>query len=604
MRKFLKSKILVALLALSLFLGSAIPAAASEIVIIDKELAAADAAIHRQDGLIKGALLQADIAKETEAAEGEKAGKAPEKPAVRDYEGSNEPNRIAVTFKNDPATSRAFNWYTSEKLESFVLVSENADMSEAQSFPAMVQKKSSHYVERDENGYFVFQLRDKETGDVIRYFTDEGHKGEEWDHYSEIEDKETQTAGIDVQVVEEYAYKAEAVGLKPAATYYYQVGSEEGGLSEIGTFVTAAGESAPFSFLHYTDTQNAFWNQHLVDEVAFAVDTIEKMLATDPEAAFVLHTGDIVEIAEVEDEWVDLFDNSRASFMKTTLAPVSGNHDEYGLSREERFTQKWNDHFNVPAAGPVDGGSYYSFDYNNVHFIILNTNDYKNEENKALGDDQLEWLRWDVKQARANGAEWIILNYHKPIFSKSYHSLQDTDVQNVRDEFMAVIDELDIDLALQGHDHVLSRTKSLKYVTPEESVFSGAVAEEAEQKDGQDYYSNPTGTIFLLPNTGGTKTYDDIYSKGLDHIIKVRPKLNWLTEELVDEYNNLFAFGGQPDNSPRFAESHSNFRNSTVQNFARYTIDGNTLSVELYEISGNLDEAREPKLVDSFVIEK
>ena len=107
-----------------------------------------------------------------------------------------------------------------------------------------------------------------------------------------------------------------------------------------------------------------------------------------------------------------------------------------------------------------------------------------------------------------------------------------------------------------------------------------------------------------MPNTGGTKTYDDIYSKGVEHIIKVRPKLDWLTEELVEEYNNLFAYGGQPDNSPRFAESHSNFRNSTVQNFARYTIDGNTISVELYEISGTLDEAREPELVDSFVIEK
>ena len=163
--------------------------------------------------------------------------------------------------------------------------------------------------------------------------------------------------------------------------------------------------------------------------------------------------------------------------MKTTIAPVSGNHDEYGLSWDERFTEKWSDHFNVPAEGPVDGGSYYSFDYNNVHFIVLNTNDYKNEENKAIGEDQLEYSVGMLNKRAPTLV--IILNYHKPIFSKSYHSLQDTDVQNVRDEFMAIIDELDIDLALQGHDHVLSRTKSLKYVTPEESVFSGAIAEEA-----------------------------------------------------------------------------------------------------------------------------
>ena len=626
MKKLFKFKVMAMLLAVTMLLGVAPVVSADEVIRIDEKLAADDALLHRQDGIQKAARLSQsaeettaaeeeseEVAEETEVEveeseaakeeskeeETEAAEEAAEKPAVKEYEANNTPNRLTVNFKGDTATSRSFNWYTTEKFESKVLISTNEDMSDAKEFPAMATKKTSHYVERDENGFFIFQLVDAETGEVIRYFTDEGHENDEWDHWSEVTE-DNQTVVIDVTEVEEYAYKAEATGLEADTVYFYQVGSEEGGMSEVGTFKTASTEKAAFSFLHYTDTQNAYWNQHIVDEAAFAADTIKKMLALDPEAGFVLHTGDIVEIAEVEDEWVDLFEQSKESFMKTTMAPVAGNHDEYGLSYDERFLYKFTDHFNVPSEGPVDGGTYYSYDYNGVHFVVMNSNDYKNEENKAFGVEQLEWLRWDVKQARANGAEWIILNYHKPLFSKSYHSLQDADVQAVRDDFMKIIDELDIDLALQGHDHVLSRTKALTYVPAEESVFNAVISEEGEDNK----FVNPTGTIFLLPNTGGTKTYDDIYSKGLDHVKKVRPKLDWLTEELLEEYNNLFAFGGQPDKSDRFSESHSNFRNSKVQNFAKYFIDGNTITVELYQISGELDEAREPEMVDSFSIEK
>src|SRR5690606_35036660 len=141
----------------------------------------------------------------------------------------------------------------------------------------------------------------------------------------------------------------------------------------------------------------------------------------------------------------------------------------------------------------------------------------------------MAWIKEDIQKARENGAKWVILAYHKPLFSKSYHSSQDTDVQNVREEFMQLIDELDVDLALQGHDHVVSRTKSLNFVPTEEN-FSNATIDEAEtiEQDGIEYYKNPQGTVFVLPNTGGTKTYDDVYSKGIEHLHKVRPRLDWM----------------------------------------------------------------------------
>lgn len=560
----------------------------SQVATMDAKRAAEEAALHRGDGIQKadGVSLSAE-----------------EKPAVQAYTKDNKPNRLVVNIKEDPRTSRSFNWFTSDKLDSYVWVSENRDMKNAKAFPAEASVVDSHYVERDEKGFFIFQLIDNASNTVKKYFTDEGKKGQKWDHNKEITDKEKESVKIDVNKIPEYSYKADAKGLKPDTEYFYQAGSSTGGKSEVGSFRTADKDQDKFTFLQYTDTQNAYWNQNLIDEAAFGADTLRRALETAPDSEFVIHSGDIVEVAEVEDEWVDLFGKSKDSFLKTTLAPAPGNHDEYGLNYNEKFLTKFNDHFNVPSEGKIDGGSYYSYDYNGVHFVNLNTNDYKNDDNKAVGDEQQAWIKKDVQDARARGAQWVVLNYHKPIFSKSYHSLQDKDVQNVKDELMKLIDELDIDIALQGHDHVLSRTKSLRYAPKSESLFNGKIAEDSTKVSGIDTLKNPTGTTFVLPNTGGTKAYDAIYDKGIDHVKKVRPSLSWLTQDLLDEYNKLFAIGSQPQKAPEFANSHSNFRDSTFQNFAKYTVDGETLTTELYQVSGELDNRKVEK-VDTFQIVK
>lgn len=569
------------ILALAMTLCALTPVAAksAESVTIDTRWAEADAKLHRTDGIAKG------------------EAKPGTKPSV------SKPNRIAITLKGDPATTRAFRWYSEAKGDGVVLISSDPNMKNPVEIAAAPRRVTSHYLERDAKGFFRFGLYDKATKKRLRTFTDENRKAGEWDQNKEVKDAEKEYVAIDVQKVEEITYSAEATGLTPGTTYYYQVGTP-GNLSEIGSFRTAKGNDAPFRFLHYTDTQNAFWNEHLIDEGWYCANTLEMAMKTIPDADFTLHTGDIVEVAEVEDEWKDLFEQSRSSFLRTTLVPVPGNHDEYGLDTKERFPHKYTDHFNVPAAGPDDGGTYYSFDYNGTHFIVANTNDYKNDAKKALGETQLDWIRADVKNARARGVHWVILCYHKPLFSKSYHSLEDADVQNVREDFMKLIDELDIDLCLQGHDHVISRTKSLRFAPKSETPFCAKVAEEAVKKDGIDVLTSPKGTTFVLPNTGGTKAYDDIYDKGLAHVKKVRPKLSWLTEDLLKEYLSLFAFGEQPQKSPRYAKSHSNFRDSTIQNFSDIKVTKDAIEATMYQIEGKKGEKRTVKAVDRFILKK
>lgn len=159
----------------------------------------------------------------------------------------------------------------------------------------------------------------------------------------------------------------------------------------------------------------------------------------------------------MEDEWKDILNRAQDGFLSVPHVMVPGNHDTYETS--------FNDHLNVPINHSIDGGSYYSFDYNGAHMAVLNTNDNKkdadNPEGAVMSHEQLSWLENDLREARERGVNWLILSYHKPLYSSSYHSLQDEDVQAVRERLMTLIDKYDVDLVLNGHDHVLTATKPL-----------------------------------------------------------------------------------------------------------------------------------------------
>ncbi|AWB82192.1 serine/threonine protein phosphatase [Corynebacterium yudongzhengii] len=543
-----------------------------------------------------------------------------EKPEVAEVETTNEPNRIAMSITEEPTTSMAFNWYTADELEDSVLrVSTNEDMSDAQEFPAEAKEVISEYAERTEDGYYIYADAERdEEGDIILddngepeqvngYFTDEQIDRENTEWTADGSD----LAYLGLVEVPEHTNKATAEGLEPGTEYYFQVGSESEGFSDTGSFTTASEDGQFTQFIQYTDTQNAYWNANVNNEAAYGADTLAKAREVAPDAEFAVHTGDLVETAQVEDEWVDNLDMSVENNLNLPHAFVSGNHDEYSVRwEEEPLLESFNDHLNVPAANDaINGGSYYSFDHSGIHFTVLNTNDNKesedNPEEGAIGQEQMEWARQDIEQARENGANWIVLAYHKPVYSASYHALQDEDVQVTREDFVKMADELGADLVLQGHDHHLTRTKSLVY-TPDNFAYGEVEDTEKTEIDGTEYHVNPEGVTYVIPNTSGTKTYDAIYQKGAEHVHKVRPDLDWMTQEQVDYWNTLYDIAEQPEDSEKFEHAHDNYRQSEIQHFAVYTVDENNLKIEFYQVEGDLHEGedREATLVDSYGITK
>ena len=544
-----------------------------------------------------------------------------EKPEVAPVKANNKPNRISMNLPEDPKTKMSFNWYTTDKIEdSVVRVSTKEDLSDAKEFEADIEKVTSEYAERDKDGYYIYASVAKD--DEGEFLLDENEKPEEvygyfTDEQIDRDNTEWTTNGSELGYLElvdvtEHTYKVTAEGLKPDTQYYFELGSESEGMSETGSFRTASDkEDEETSFIHYTDTQNAYWNANVNNEAAYGADTLEKARKVAPDADFAVHTGDFVETAQVEDEWVDNLDMSRESNMNLPHAYTAGNHDEYTLKSQEGIdATAFNEHTNVPKAnGEVAGGSYYSYNYNGAHFVVLNTNDNKesadNPEGGAIGKKQMDWAKEDIKKARENGANWIVLTYHKPVYSASYHSLEDEDVQVTREEFVQVADELGVDIVLQGHDHNLTRTKSLTY-TPDNFAYGEVENTEKREIDGVEYHVNPKGVTYVIPNTSGTKTYDAIYKKGAEHVGKVREDLDWMTEDDVDYWNSLFDVAEQPEKAKSFENSHENFRQSEKQSFAVYTFDEEKFRIDFYQVEGSLEDGdkREAKLYNSYGIVK
>lgn len=339
-----------------------------------------------------------------------------------------------------------------------------------------------------------------------------------------------------------WRYKAVASGLEADTEYYYQVGDKDSGkYSLVGSFKTAP-KNGGFTFINLTDTQ-----AKSSAEAQLSANTIAEALRTVDNAEFIVHSGDFVQTGADEQMWKDMLNFSKESMMNTTIVPAAGNH--------EYEQNVFYDHFNLETPNDQDysTGVYYSFDYGNTHFVTLNTNE---NAAQAISDAQLEWLRQDVKAARQRGASWVILNLHKGVYTTATH-IMDEDVKGLRKILIPVIDELDIDLVLQGHDHILARTKVLKY--DEDGEAYGAVAETetfTEIKNGNriEYAMNPDGTIYLVMNTAGAKHYEQSTDvEGLD----------------MDKYLELF------DRSEQ---------NANAQHFAGITVTDTRLEVNIYQM--------------------
>ena len=107
--------------------------------------------------------------------------------------------------------------------------------------------------------------------------------------------------------------------------------------------------------------------------------------------------------------------------------------------------------FEMPENGPLHLKELaYSFDQDNAHFVIIDTDSYKNSH--RLGDAQLEWLEGDLKKS---DKEMKFVFGHKPAYPYKHHIRDSLDKHPAeRDELWDVFRQYKVAIYFCGHEHL------------------------------------------------------------------------------------------------------------------------------------------------------
>ncbi len=291
--------------------------------------------------------------------------------------------------------------------------------------------------------------------------------------------------GVRYPSMSKYVHKAEAENLTPDTKYQYRVGDSETGVwSKIGYFTTSSETDDEANFIVFADVQASS-----EENFQQAAKVLQSAVDTMPNYEFAVGLGDFVNDCTNE-EWDSYFRNFEFMNMNTTLVPVAGNHE----GNLQWF--KFNNMFNIGEAenSAVITGCYYSFDWGDAHFVVLNSNDMY-----PMSASQINWLKNDMN---ASDAQWKIVLMHRALYSAG-KNINKPDTIIMRNLLLPVIDELGIDVVFAGHDHMYMRTEPVK----DEKVQTTQTITEVWNGESTTFALNPDGTTHILPSTAGTKRY-------------------------------------------------------------------------------------------------
>lgn len=347
-----------------------------------------------------------------------------------------------------------------------------------------------------------------------------------------------------------YAYHFELKNLEPNTLYTYEV--EALGEKENGQFKTAIAKNqnghVRFAYLGDPQVHNS---KH--GEATGAIFNLISEISAKSPLDFVYIAGDHTDKGyEVQSkidtpkdandkkasgqafghEWEDFFNNkgqypnaTQKALLNHLLLSTQGNHD----------TTDFNGRINVP--DPIYDNEkdtdfvkgVYSYVAGPMKFIILNNASYETDDldNNANFQKMMNYLKEEVASAKKDGL-WTVVGFHKPLYTGASH-ISDGDVIAYRKAMNKVFTDLDIDLVLNGHDHVYSRG----FIDAE-----GKNATQAnEAAKGNVFYNVKNAPFHMVSeHAGGLKWYKTVdYTKDITKGDPIVPDYKFLDKNGASE---------------------------------------------------------------------
>ena len=308
-------------------------------------------------------------------------------------------------------------------------------------------------------------------------------KGETFTDYAEYSAKvEEATSYTQNDVPFTYYIVKTEVELKDSKTYTYRAYDKYVDVgSETATLATKDLDANTFTFTHVSDSQSR-------DGAGTEFGMVLSQVVGRND--FILHTGDVVENSKQEIEWEHMLHDNFAYLSRIPMMAISGNHETtYKNGSNETYK-----HFhNKIIEQDTELGYYYSFVYGNAKFIMLNTNRLSGTK---LTNDQYNWL---VDELENNEELWTFVALHNPLYSAgAYGSDPSKNAISValRKQLQGIFAEYGVDVVLQGHDHLVSRTHAI-------DAEGNPVKETWETVEGISYSQDPDGVVYIMSGPAG-----------------------------------------------------------------------------------------------------
>ena len=185
-------------------------------------------------------------------------------------------------------------------------------------------------------------------------------------------------------------------------------------------------------------------------------DTIRNIVSHRPEV--ILIPGDINHYEPGPWEY-----STAELFSRSTVLPAIGNHE---LDRQHFVSHHWLEMYHITS-------DFYTQRFENILFISLST-----EGSYLPQSEQIKFLENSLKYSSDNpDIDWVIVFFHRPIYTDGKNLPQ----IEFRKMVQPLFDKFDVDLVLQGHNHLYERSTPLKF----NSVL------------------DPNGQVYVTVGTGG-----------------------------------------------------------------------------------------------------
>jgi hypothetical protein len=302
-----------------------------------------------------------------------------------------------------------------------------------------------------------------------------------------------------------YIHTAAVTDLKPGTAYEYRVGAGDK-RSDWQSFHTAQGHD--FKALIFPDSQSS-------DYSVWAA-TAQPAWQRNQDAQFFINMGDLVDNGQDHYQWNAWFDVVGDMIARIPVVPLLGNHETYDKDWKVRMPKAYLHLFALPR---IDREKYqnqfYSFDYGDVHFVVLNTQSQELADfEPSLDEDEVAWFKEDMAKTTK---KWKIVLMHKDPLQYGFANRPEPREEGFSPEgrlWMPLFDQYGVDAVLSAHLHTYRDRGHIRNFQRDES-----------------------GPLYLITGVAGNVQYPGLWKQhSLDEYVAPQPETdNYMTLEATDD---------------------------------------------------------------------